>query len=31
MFGTRASRALRDLLDASDEWRKGFEEKGWTG
>jgi hypothetical protein len=30
MFGTRASRVLSDLLDASDEWRKASEAKGWT-
>jgi hypothetical protein len=30
MFGTRASRNLNDLLDASDAWRKAFEAKGWT-
>ena len=28
MFGTRASRDLNDLLDASAEWRKAFEGKG---
>ena len=30
MFGTRASRSLKDLLDASREWRTAFEAKGWT-
>ena len=30
MFGTRASRSLNDLLDASREWRKAFEGKGWV-
>jgi hypothetical protein len=29
MFGTRASRDVHDLLEASDEWRKAFEAKGW--
>ena len=30
MFGTRASRSLDDLLRASDEWKAGFQEKGWS-
>jgi hypothetical protein len=30
MFGTKASRRIEDLLDASDEWKKAFIEKGWS-
>jgi hypothetical protein len=30
MWRTKASRDLGQLLDASDEWRKAFELKGWT-
>jgi hypothetical protein len=30
MRRTKASRELGQLLDASDEWQKAFEEKGWT-
>jgi hypothetical protein len=30
MTQTKASRDLGELLDASDEWRKAFHEKGWT-
>jgi hypothetical protein len=31
MFGTRASRDVNDLLDASDAWKAAFQEKGWLG
>jgi hypothetical protein len=31
MVQTKASRDLGELLNASDEWRKAFEAKGWTG
>lgn len=31
MFGTRASRDLSDLWTASEAWKQGFKEMGWSG